>query len=177
MFGLLGAYSLIHILISRANHLLWSVRRGHRGGSDCSFYAVRGELARKYRFSVAGSVNWQQSPSRHFIGGGWPARRSWLRSDGDSRSPVWKAHRAGVYHLFPAGQAGAGAEQAPRLTPCDPGLSNCVVSARDAIGGLAPQTAAISAAVAFLVAVLLRLAAAWFSNAAAGENSNLVRRW
>src|SRR4029077_19107074 len=87
-----------------ANHLLWSVRRGHRGGWIARSI-VRGELARNIDSrSRARGIGSSHLP-RHFIGGGWSARRSWLRSDGDSRSPVWKAHRAGVYHLFPAGQA------------------------------------------------------------------------
>src|SRR6266480_6552707 len=34
----------------------------------------------------------------------WCARRSRLRSDGDPRSPVWKAHRTSVCHLITARQ-------------------------------------------------------------------------
>jgi len=88
MLGLIGVYSLIHIVVSR---------RINAFGPCLGAAVAAGLLVTLY---VAGS-----HVPRHFIGGGWPARRSRLRSDGDSRSPVWKAHRAGVSYLFSPRQA------------------------------------------------------------------------
>src|SRR5947207_9543377 len=65
MLGLLGAYSLIHILIR--DESLPSVRAsGPSWRWDCLFYCAR-QACPEYRSSVAGKVNWQQSPSSDFL--------------------------------------------------------------------------------------------------------------
>jgi hypothetical protein len=64
MVGLLGVYSLIHILISR-RIISFGPCVGPSWRWDCSFYCAR-QATPEYRSSVAGKVNWQQSRSSAF---------------------------------------------------------------------------------------------------------------
>ncbi len=75
MVGLIGVYSLIHIVVSRGIVAF-------SPGSARSSYL-----------------------SRCLFGGCRGARCSGLRSDGDSQCPLWKAHRTSVYYLLPPRQA------------------------------------------------------------------------
>src|SRR5437868_8643983 len=102
--GLIGIYSLLHI-----NYLETNPPVGFGAWRDCGEWVACDAVF--YRCHWITHCRWRKGcvSSGHvcgyLIGGCGRARRSRLRSDGDPRSSVWKAHRAGVSHLFPAGQA------------------------------------------------------------------------
>ena len=104
MLGLVGVYSFIQIVISRsifafdpclgavvAAAFLVALYVGGATGLPIIGHGV-GELA---------AVTFLE----RLAVGCWGAGYSRLRSDGDPQSFVWKAHRVGVSHLFPARQA------------------------------------------------------------------------
>ena len=103
MLGLIGIYSLIHIVVSRrivafgpflgaivANGLLVVLYVAGASGLPILGHG-KGQLAAVTFFGVSLVVAWR-------------ACRSRLRSDGDPQSPVWKAHRTSVSHLLTARQ-------------------------------------------------------------------------
>ena len=101
--GLIGIYTLLHITVSQQILPL---------GSGLGAIVANGLLVVLYFIGATGlpivgggKGALAAVTFRYLIGGCGRARRSRLRSDGDPRSSVWKAHRPGVSHLFPARQA------------------------------------------------------------------------
>ena len=104
VLGLIGAYSLIHIVVSR--RII--------GFGPCLGAVVAMGVARRavccWRFRVTdpwprkGSARSSYLP-RCLVGSSWRARGARLRSDGNPRALLWKAHRTGVSHLLPPRQA------------------------------------------------------------------------
>ena len=102
VLGLIGVYSLIHIVVSR---------RIVAFGSCLGAVVAFGLLVTLYIAGASvlpilghgsarsGYLSW------HLAGGCRRVRRSWLRTHGDPRRLLWKAHRAGMSHLLSPGQA------------------------------------------------------------------------
>ena len=96
--GLIGIYTLLHITLSQQILPL---------GSGLGAIVANGLLVVLYFIGATGlpivgggKGALAAVTFRYLIGGCGRARRSRVRSDGDPRSLVWKAHRTGVSYLL-----------------------------------------------------------------------------